>query len=266
MPIDVSNNGVYDIPVKGIDVSAFQGDIDWNKVKADGISFAILRAGYGKVASQVDAKFFQNYRNAKAAGVPVGAYWYSYAKTVEEAKLEAAACINTLKGTQLEYPIYYDVEENSQYKLGKAQVSAIIKAFCTAMEAAGYWVGLYTNSAWYNSVIEDDIKTRYAIWIAHWGVSKPSISGQYGLWQYNVGKNNPIRGIVGDVDLDYSYIPYTTLIKDAGRNNWPKPTTDKSPEMTVLPVVDDVPPSSNDTIKVRVEFNGKTYEGILTGV
>lgn len=266
MPIDVSNNGVYDIPVKGIDVSAFQGDIDWNKVKADGISFAILRAGYGKVASQVDAKFFQNYRNAKAAGVPVGAYWYSYAKTVEEAKLEAAACINTLKGTQLEYPIYYDVEENSQYKLGKAQVSAIIKAFCTAMEAAGYWVGLYTNSAWYNSVIEDDIKTRYAIWIAHWGVSKPSISGQYGLWQYNVGKNNPIRGIVGDVDLDYSYIPYPTLVKDAGRNNWPKPHTDKSPEMTVLPVVDEVPPSSNDTIKVRVEFNGKTYEGILTGV
>lgn len=266
MPIDVSNNGVYDIPVKGIDVSAFQGDIDWNKVKADGISFAILRAGYGKVASQVDAKFFQNYRNAKAAGVPVGAYWYSYAKTVEEAKLEAAACINTLKGTQLEYPIYYDVEENSQYKLGKAQVSAIIKAFCTAMEAAGYWVGLYTNSAWYNSVIEDDIKTRYAIWIAHWGVSKPSISGQYGMWQYNVGKNNPIRGIVGDVDLDYSYIPYPTLIKEAGRNNWPKPHTDKSPEMTVLPVVDEVPPSSNDTIKVRVEFNGKTYEGILTGV
>ncbi len=266
MPIDVSNNGVYDIPVKGIDVSAFQGDIDWNKVKADGISFAILRAGYGKVASQVDAKFFQNYRNAKAAGVPVGAYWYSYAKTVEEAKLEAAACINTLKSTQLEYPIYYDVEENSQYKLGKTQVSAIIKAFCTAMEAAGYWVGLYTNSAWYNSVIEDDIKTRYAIWIAHWGVSKPSISGQYGLWQYNVGKNNPINGIVGDVDLDYSYIPYPTLVKDAGRNNWPKTTTDKSPTMTVLPVVDEVPPSSNDTIKVSVEIKGKTYEGILTGV
>lgn len=266
MPIDVSNNGVYDIPVKGIDVSAFQGDIDWNKVKADGIGFAILRAGYGKLATQVDAKFNQNYRNAKKAGVPVGAYWYSYAKTVEEAKLEAAACINTLKGTQLEYPVYYDVEENSQYKLGKAQVSAIIKAFCTAMEAAGYWVGLYTNAAWYNSVIEDDIKSRYAIWIAHWGVSKPGISGQYGLWQYNVGKNNPIRGIAGDVDLDYSYIPYPTLVKDAGRNNWPKTTTDKSPEMTVLPVVDEVPPSSNDTIKVRVEFNGKTYEGILTGV
>lgn len=266
MPIDVSNNGVYDIPVKGIDVSTFQGDIDWNKVKADGVGFAILRAGYGKLATQVDAKFLQNYRNAKKAGVPVGAYWYSYAHTVEEAKLEAAACINTLKGTQLEYPVYYDVEENSQYKLGKAQVSTIIKTFCDAMEAAGYWVGVYTNTAWYNSVINDEIKKRYAIWIAHWGVSKPGISGDYGLWQYGVGKNNPIRGISGDVDLDYSYIPYPTLIKDAGRNNWPKPHTDKSPEMTVLPIVDDVPPSSNDTIKIRVEINGKTYEGILTGV
>ena len=71
--------------IKGIDVSHHNGTIDWNKVKADGISFAILRAGYGKVASQVDAKFFQNYRNAKAAGVPVGAYWYSYAMSEDEA-------------------------------------------------------------------------------------------------------------------------------------------------------------------------------------
>lgn len=238
--------------IKGIDVSSHNGDINWSKVKASGIGFAILRAGYGKVASQVDANFFHNYANAKNAGIPVGAYWYSYAKTVEEAKLEAAACINTLKDTKLEYPIYYDVEENSQYKLGKAKVSAIIKAFCDTMEAAGYWVGVYTNASWYNSVLDDEVKTRYAIWIAHWGVSKPGINGSYGMWQYNIGKNNPINGISGDVDLDYAYVDYPTLIKKDGCNNWPKETP-----VTTQP---------RDTINVRIEIDGKFYEGDLTGV
>lgn len=263
-PESVSYNGTMEYPLKGIDVSEYQGNIDWAKVKASGIDFAILRAGYGRLATQTDRKFIQNYRNAKAAGVPVGAYWYSYAKTVEEAKLEAAACIANLKGTQLEYPIYYDVEEANQYNLGKATVSAIIKAFCEAMEAAGYWVGLYTNASWYNNVIDDVIKTKYAIWIAHWGVSKPGISGAYGLWQYNVGKNNPIPGIIADVDLDYSYRNYTADVKAAGRNNWPK-GTDKSPEAEVIPTPDEVP-NTKSTINVKVEFNGKTYSGTLTEV
>ena len=257
------NNAQERIQCKGIDVSTYQGNIDWSKVKADGIGFAILRAGYGRLATQVDDKFLKNYRNAKAAGVPVGAYWYSYAKNVEEAKLEAAACIANLKGTQLEYPIYYDVEENSQYKLGKATVSAIIKAFCQAMEAAGYWVGVYTNTSWYNTVIDDEIKTKYAMWIAHWGVSKPGISGQYGLWQYGVGKGNPISGIVGDVDLDYGYIDYPSLIKAAGRNNWPK-GIDKSPEAEIIPTPDEQPKAN--TINVKVEIGGKMYSGTLTEV
>ena len=261
---DVSYNGKQELPYKGIDVSEYQGNIDWAKVKASGIEFAILRAGYGRLATQTDRKFVQNYRNAKAAGVPVGAYWYSYAKTVEEAKLEAAACIATLKGTQLEYPIYYDVEENSQYNLGRATVSAIIKAFCKALEAAGYWVGVYTNTSWYNTVIDDEIKTKYAMWIAHWGVSKPGITGQYGLWQYNVGKNNPIPGIVGDVDLDYGYINYPEQVKAAGRNNWPT-TTDKTPEADVVPTPDDNP-TGKSTVNVKIEIGGKTYAGTLTEV
>lgn len=264
MPESVSYNGKQELPYKGIDVSEYQGNIDWAKVKASGIDFAILRAGFGRLATQLDKKWLQNYRNAKAAGVPVGAYWYSYAKTVEEAKLEAAACIATLKGTQLEYPIYYDVEENSQYNLGRATVSAIIKAFCTALEAAGYWVGVYTNTSWYNTVIDDEIKTKYAMWIAHWGVSKPGITGQYGLWQYNVGKNNPIPGIVGDVDLDYGYINYPAQVKAAGRNNWPT-TTDKTPEADVVPTPDDQP-TGKSTVNVKIEIGGKTYAGTLTEV
>lgn len=97
--------------VKGIDVSTFQGNIDFKKVKASGIDFVILRAGYGRETSQKDAKFEQNYKNAKAAGLKVGAYWYSYADSVEDAKKEAEACISVIKGKQFEYPIYFDLEE-----------------------------------------------------------------------------------------------------------------------------------------------------------
>ena len=83
--------------MKGIDVSVHNGDIDWNKVKADGIEFAILRAGYGRLAKQKDARFEDNYKGAKTAGIPVGAYWYSYATTPDEAKLEAEVCVSILK-------------------------------------------------------------------------------------------------------------------------------------------------------------------------
>ena len=90
--------------MRGIDVSVHNGNIDWNRVKNDGIGFAILRAGYGKQVSQKDKKFEENYNGAKAAGIPVGAYWYSYARNVDEARQEAEACITILRGKKFEYP------------------------------------------------------------------------------------------------------------------------------------------------------------------
>lgn len=232
--------------VRGIDISAYQTGVDYNALKQSGIEFAIIRAGYGKVTTQKDKLFETHYAGLKKVGIPVGAYWYSYAMDENAAVAEARACIEVLKGKQYEYPIYYDVEENNQYKLGKQKVSAIIKAFCTEMEKAGYWVGVYTNTSWYNSVITDDIKTRYAIWIAHWGVSKPGISGEYGLWQYKV---SPQAGIKGDCDLDYGYIDYPVLIKKAGKNgysNEPTPTKKK--------------------ISVQISVDGTLYAGELTEV
>ena len=104
--------------MKGIDVSVHNGNIDWNRVKSAGIDFAILRAGYGRVASQKDEKFEANYAGAKAAGVPVGAYWYSYATTPDEAKLEAEVCVSILRGKQFEYPIWFDLEERSALNTG----------------------------------------------------------------------------------------------------------------------------------------------------
>ncbi len=105
--------------MKGIDVSVHNGDIDWQKVKADGIDFAIIRAGYGKLESQKGQKFEQNYKNAKATGIPIGAYWYSYAMTPEEAELEADVFLSVIKGKQFEFPVYFDLEEKKQFDLGK---------------------------------------------------------------------------------------------------------------------------------------------------
>ena len=164
----------------GIDVSEHQGVIDWTKVKAD---FAIIRAGYGREISQKDKKFDINYAGAKAAGIPCGAYWYSYAQSEEEARTEAAVCLEIIKGKQFEYPIYFDVEEQRTLKLGVDKVSAIINTFLRELENAGYFAGLYMSAYPLKNYVNDTTRRRYAVWVAHYGVSKPDYNGQYGMWQ-----------------------------------------------------------------------------------
>lgn len=218
---------------KGIDISYCQQKIDWNKVTAD---FVIARAGYGRYTHQKDAMFESHYSGAKSRGIPIGAYWYSYAMTEEDARREADACIEVLKGKQFEYPIYYDVEEKDQFDLGKGKVSAIIRAFLERLEAAGYWVGLYGSYSSLTTFTDEDIRKRYAIWLAHWDVKKSPYSGAYGVWQYGVGKAD---GVTGDCDLDYSYVDYPAKIKEKGLNGYGKPPEEpKKKEITVEMTVD----------------------------
>ena len=237
---------------QGIDISYCQTNVNWNTLNVD---FVLMRAGYGRYAYQKDAMFEKHYAGACSRNIPKGAYWYSYAMSEAEAREEARVCIQILKGKKFEYPIYFDVEEQAQFNLGRAKVSAIVKAFCTEMEKAGYWVGLYTNTNWYINVIDDEIKTRYAIWIAHWDVAKPGISGPYGIWQYKVGT---INGVAGRCDLDYSYVDYPTEIKKAGLNGYPKPAPTPAPAPAPVP--------KKKTITASVVVDGKTYKGTLTEV
>ena len=202
----------------GIDVSRWQGNINWSAVNTD---FVIIQAGYGRELSQKDSQFENNYNGCKAKNIPCGIYWYNYAKTPEDAEKEADVCLETIKGRKFEYPIYYDVEEQSVLSLGKAKVSAIIRAFLKKVEAAGYFVGLYMSASPLNNYVEDDIKNRYAVWVAHYGVSKPSYSGSYGIWQKS--STGKVNGINGDVDLNESYADYPAIIKNAGLNGFPKP-------------------------------------------
>ena len=229
----------------GIDVSAHQGKIDWTKVRTD---FAILRAGYGREISQKDAQFEANYAGSKAAGIPVGVYWYSYAMTPEEAQKEAEVCLEVIKDKQFGYPIYFDVEEEKQLKLGKEKVSAIILAFLEKVEAAGYWVGLYMSASPLSDLVTDSIRNRFAVWVANVGVQKPDYSGSYGMWQYSwKGKLN---GISGDVDLDYCYTDYPSQIKTKGLNGYGK-QPDKPPEK----------PETGITVEMTID--GKKYGGTL---
>lgn len=220
---------------KGIDVSVWQGNnIDFSKVKAAGIDFVIIRAGYGN--GNKDKYFDSNYSKAKAAGLHVGAYWYSYATSADGATQEAQSCAKALSGKQLDYPVYFDIEEKSQLSRGKDFCSSLITAFCTELEKLGYYAGFYTSLSSLNSVVSDSVKKRFTVWVAQWA-SKCSYSGSYGVWQYS--SKGKVSGISGNVDMDYSYIDFPSTIKNGGFNGYGKSAASTS-TATVKKSVDEI--------------------------
>ena len=246
---------------KGIDVSLHQGVIDWDKVlKEEKIEFAILQAGYGRLASQKDPQFERNYSECKRLGIPVGAYWYSYAVTADEAKLEAAACLEVIKGKKFEYPIYFDIEERRQ-QLGMGKVTEMCKAFCQALEAANYWVGIYSYKTFLETYIDKTVRTRYAVWLAHY-TSSTTYKEPYGIWQYSVAgnksndivKKGKVAGVNGECDLDYAYIDYPAAIKAAGKNGFEIVKPDPEPEPAQ---------PEKKSIKVVLELEDHKYSGLL---
>ena len=190
---------------KGIDVSKWQGHIDWPRVKVD---FAIIRAG---ISTSKDVRFEDNYTGATAAGIPVGVYWYLRAMTVEAAHKEAAACIKAISGKKLSYPVYADIEEAAQIKLGRGKLSAIAAAFLADIEAAGFFAGLYSSKSHLETCFTPEIRERYAVWVAHYGVGKTTYSGRYGMWQHT--DKGTVDGISGNVDLDIAYEDYPAIIR-----------------------------------------------------
>lgn len=210
----------------GVDLSTYNGNVNFNELKKD-VDFVILKSGYGKSATQVAEKFEVNYRGAKAAGIPVGVYHYCYATSVAEAKQEAEACIAILRGKQLEFPVFYDVEENMTFARGKAVVSDIIRTFCGTLEAAGYYVGLYMSKAHLMSYVSEDVRNRYSVWVAQY-YYECTYPNAYGMWQYS--DDGRVRGVNGAVDMDKCYIDYEKIIKANGLNGFPKPEAPKTEE------------------------------------
>jgi GH25 family lysozyme M1 (1,4-beta-N-acetylmuramidase) len=208
--------------MKGIDVSRYQRNVDYKKLKTAGVEFVIIQAGFGDIISypnQKDVMFESHYKAAKAAGLHVGAYWYSYATTPERAKREAQGFIQTIKGKQFDMPVYMDLEEKPQFTTGKANCSAMVKAFCDVLEDAGYWSGLYISRSYLQTYITNDVANRYSLWLAEYA-SKCNYSGTVDIWQYTSSAR--YNGYNGNLDGDICYKDYPTLIKNAGKNGYPK--------------------------------------------
>lgn len=184
--------------VTAIDVSYCQTGVDYTKVKNSGIDAVIIRAGFGKEIYQKDSEFETHYRNAKKAGLAVGVYWYSYAYSVAEAKQEAKVCLACIKGKTLELPVYYDLEESGQTRLGMSALTNIAIAFCDAIKSGGYRAGVYSNLNWLNNYLDyEKLRNKYSIWLAQWSSSPSKVCD---IWQN--ADNGRISGISGNVDTD----------------------------------------------------------------
>ena len=216
----------------GIDVSVHQGNIDWSAVKDDGVDFAVLRAGYGNLKSQIDKSFETNYAACKKYGIPVGAYWYSYAKTVADAEREAEVFLYALKGKTFEYPVYFDIEDRSQQNLNRQLVTDMTEAFCARLESAGYYIGIYTNVYWTENILYQSQLTNYDKWLAHW-VSYPRYGNSFGgMWQFGSYGNKTqvengqatmygeINGISAACDVNVCYRNYPNIIKSNNLNGY----------------------------------------------
>ncbi len=198
----------------GIDVSKHQGEIDWQRVKADGISFAMLRAvyrGYGAEGNlRVDEAFEENLDGALAAGVDVGIYVFSQAVTVEEAVEEAELALSLIEGREIAYPVVFDMEEIAgdaarTANLTPAEATDLALAFCETVQAAGYEPMIYGNLKWLAANLELSRLTEYDKWLAQY-YRTPAFPYAFQMWQYtNTGR---VDGIAGDVDLNLCFTQY----------------------------------------------------------
>lgn len=183
---------------KVIDVSAWQGSINWEKVK-DQIDGAILRCGYGSDYSyQDDRDFKRNADECTRLGIPFGVYLYSYAKTNKQAESEAAHVLRLIKGYKLSYPVYLDLEEKGT-ESGAVERA---KIFGDIIEEAGYWCGIYANLNWWDNYLKGGLD-RFTKWVAQYNSECNYKGGNLDMWQYS--SSGAVKGIVGNVDMNYCY-------------------------------------------------------------
>ena len=186
--------------LKGIDVSVWQGGIDWKKVKAAGVDFAILRCGWGpNKTAKDDSKFDDNVKGCVANGIPYGVYLYSYANTLSEASDEADHALRLLKANncRIQYPVYYDLEDSQVKKAGSATITKMAVLFCSKLKSAGYPAGVYANLNWWNNKLSGF--SGYDRWVAQWD-TKCTYAKPYSIWQCT--SSTHVSGISGRVDAN----------------------------------------------------------------
>lgn len=215
-----------------IDVSHWDGSVDYDSwIKKHNLWGVIVKAGGNetRLGRYTDSQFETNYRKASAAGLHVGAYYYTVVTSVTEAKKDAQHLIGLLKGHKFDMPIYMDVEDSRQFQLSKRTLTDVIKAFCDTLIAAGYYAGLYIQgSAWLNNVYKNELSD-YANWIAWWRASWPTEAGDIGLWQQGTKRLSDGKLYYDDVsgctDFNWCIIDYPARIKA----NWTKQKNENEP-------------------------------------
>lgn len=213
---------------KGIDVSRYQGDINWAQVDASGIDFSLVKAGCGNVISQKDANFDYNVQQALAHGLHVGAYWFGYAISVSDAQKEADVFNQVLSPYRgkLTFPVAYDYEYDSvryfKEQVGReptnAEIDSFAQAFLDRMKSYGWFVNVYTNLDYYRSGKFANSVKKYDVWLADY-----SGGPDYPCYIQQTGSKGIVPGISGNVDVDISFRDYPAAIRAGGYNGFPKP-------------------------------------------
>ena len=204
----LSSGTVAKAALLGIDVSRWQGAIDWTAVPSIGVSFTFIRVGTTK--GGIDPYFAANVQGAQAAGLRTGVYIYSYADSVEGAINEALLVLQWIEGYSINFPVAFDIEDDVQKKLDPATITAMCNAFCDVIASAGYHPIVYTYKNFYLNRMTPEL--RYDLWIAQWG-DHCDVPG-FSIWQ--ASSEGAIPGIAGNVDIDYMFKDYPNLIIPAG--------------------------------------------------
>lgn len=203
----------------GIDVSQYQGVIDWERVK-NHIDFVIIRCGYGQdIENQDDRMFKRNADECTRLNIPFGVYIYSYASNEQEALSEARHVIRLIKDYKMAFPIYYDLEDPKVGRLSNDQIARNAKTFCDELERNRYLPGIYANLFWWTTKLTDPIFNNYTRWVAKYSDTL-DFDKPYDMWQYS--STGFVEGIEGNVDLNYCYKDFLIEIEENGLNNFEK--------------------------------------------
>ena len=249
-----------------IDVSYWQGPINWSMVKSAGVWGAIIKAGGSDAGFYVDSKWEENYIGAINAGLNIGAYYFvgPGCKSYEDGATDAQRFIKMLAGKVFELPVYIDFEAPDA--TNKAGNTAACKGFCETMEKAGYYAGIYASdvSGFRERLNLSELQGRFSLWVARYG-SAPAVVQGYGMWQYSSGR---ISGIAGNVDLNHCYQDFPNIIKNAGLNGYGdsfKPSTPAATKKSNEAIADEVIAGAwgnGDDRRSRLTSAGYDYSAI----
>lgn len=252
-----------------IDVSKWQGSVNWATVKNSGVTHAMIRAGYGNSVKQIDPQFKRNAANCELHGIDYGVYWYSYATSPNQARQEARCCLQVIKGLNLTMPVAYDIEyEPGILALDNSTRTAMVKAFLDEVESAGYYGILYASTDFIRNRLNWRDLSKYDVWAAQYG-SACTCPLPYGIWQYSSSNPLGIPGYGNSLDCNRVYKDYPSIIKGAGLNGFTVPDINPEPDLSVKLQKITVGPLSNSA---AISFWNKAkelkigYESQYTGM